>query len=151
MAVGRSVFTPRPKRGSEPNNNAEWMWINIAALLLVSYYAVCSVFALGFVFFFFFFFFYKGIYHSKNAGKFCTKGTVSPHKACSVKKIKNKSACIFRIEPKQNSEDEEKKKNTLVRKWLLLRATGIITCRGSKRNGCYSLSWHELIGSSRAR
>lgn len=50
VAVGRSVFTPRPKRGSEPHNNAEWMRINIAALALVSYYAVCTVFALGPVF-----------------------------------------------------------------------------------------------------
>lgn len=56
VAVGRSVFTARPQRGSEPPDNAEWMRINIAALALVSYYAVCTDFALGPVFFFCLFF-----------------------------------------------------------------------------------------------
>lgn len=61
VAPGCSVFTPRPKRGSEPHNNAEWIRIKIEALALVSYYAVCTVFAVGRSFFLF----------KKNAGMFC--------------------------------------------------------------------------------
>lgn len=81
VAVGPSVFTARPQRGSEPPDNAEWMRINIAALALVSYYAVCTDFALGPVFFFVFFLKEYIILKMQ-----CTKGTMSPHKG-EVKKL----------------------------------------------------------------
>lgn len=122
VAVGRFAFTQRPKRGSEPHNNAEWIWIKIAAL--VSYYAVCSVFALGPVFFFF-----KGIYIVlKMKGSFCSAPRVPCHHTRAAM-WKNKAACIFRIEPKQNSEE---KKNARVRNDYCWEQGGIITCWGSK-------------------
>lgn len=36
-----------PQRGSKPQDNAEWLRINIAALVLVLYSAVCTIFAVG--------------------------------------------------------------------------------------------------------
>jgi len=55
VAAGRSVFTAQPKRGSEPHDNAKWIQIKIAAVALVSYYAVYTVFAMSSPPFFFFF------------------------------------------------------------------------------------------------
>lgn len=78
VAAGCSVFTPRPKRGSEPHNNAEWIRIKIEALALVSYYAVCTVFAVGRSFFSLFF-------KCRDVLQ-CTKGAMLPHKICDVKK-----------------------------------------------------------------
>lgn len=83
---GALCLHPRPKRGSELHDNAEWMRINIAALALVSYYAVCSVFALGpFLFFF---------YLSQNAGKFSSAPRVT-HMPAMWRKI-NQSVFLER-------------------------------------------------------
>lgn len=109
VAAGRTVFTPRPKRGSEPHDNAEWMGIKIAALALVSYYAVCAVFCSGPCFFL------KGIFDPKNAGKSFAMHQ-EYHVITQVPRIHKYSVGIFRIAPLLRSRWE----NIIfvVRKWF---------------------------------